>query len=66
MATQYYCSKCRGWFESRHCPKCDLGSHTPPFLIKVRNSGGYVMRSRGYKEGYSKDYLKDIPSETHA
>ena len=31
-----------------------------PALIKIQGTGGTPIRSKGYKEGYSAEYLKDI------
>lgn len=52
--------------ETPQCPKCGVGlikKLTYPALVKVKGTGGYLVRSKGYKEGYSREYLKDNPPE---
>ena len=47
------------------CPNCGAEMHkkpTLPAMVKIKGTGGYPIRSKGYKEGYSKEYLKDNPS----
>ena len=51
-------------------PRCSCGGEmykaiTSPATITVKN-GRYPVRSKGYKEGYSKEYLRDVSPETHA
>ena len=31
-----------------------------PAVIQIKGTGGIPIRSKGYKEGYSREYLKDI------
>ncbi len=53
--------------DTPRCSRCEgdmTKKLTPPAIIKVINSGGYPVRSRGYKDGYSKEYLKDNPPST--
>ncbi len=45
------------------CPDCGVGmikKPTHPAIIKVIGQGGYPTRSKGYKEDYSKEYLKSL------
>ena len=49
--------------EAPHCPNCGAEMHkkpTFPVMVKTKGMGGYPIRSKGYKEGYSKEYLKDV------
>ncbi len=34
---------------------------TFPAIVKVKGMGGVKTLSKGYKEGYAKDYQKDVP-----
>lgn len=47
-------------------PLCCDGSMTRvptfPAMIRVRDERGSFLRSKGYKEGYAKDYGKDVPT----
>jgi len=46
------------------CDKCGVGmikKPTCPAIIKISGIGGYPIRSKGYKESYSQEYLKDVP-----
>lgn len=49
------------------CETCGVGmtkKPTHPAIIKVVGQGGYPTRSKGYKEGYSKEYLKSLTPRT--
>jgi len=51
--------------ESPKCEKCGgdmIKKVSSPAIIRFKGDGGYPVRSKGYKEGYSKEYLKDNPS----
>ncbi len=51
------------------CEKCGavmVKELTAPTLIQIKHKGGYPIRSKGYKEGYSKEVLRDVLPETHA
>ena len=53
-------------FESPKCEKCGgkmVKQLTAPAVITIKN-GCYPIRSRGYNNGYSKKFLKDIHPET--
>lgn len=49
-------------------PVCECGAGmvkkpTRPAIIRVLGQGGYPVRSKRYKEGYSAEYLQDIGVE---
>ena len=47
------------------CDKCGgrtVKKITSPAVIKVMGPGHIPVRSKGYKEGYSKEYLRDVGS----
>ena len=51
-------------YASPKCKKCGAGmarKPTRPASIRVLSKGGHPARSKGYKEGYSKEYLKSLP-----
>lgn len=47
--------------------KCGVGmvKLPTPFQFRVKD-GGNLRRSKGYKEDYSKEYLRDVSPETYA
>ncbi len=49
-------------------PKCCgedmIKKVSSPAIIKIFGKGGYPKRSKGYKEGYSKEVLRDTAPET--
>lgn len=64
------CNECLNTFEeilsmdeaNPCCDKCGGGTSkklTSPAIITIKN-GAIPTRSKGYKDGYSKDYLKSI------
>lgn len=53
--------------EAPQCPTCGvvmIRQISHPAVIKVLSKGGNPIRSKGYKEDYSKEYLKDVSPET--
>ncbi len=69
---EYSCDKCglskeviqKIGEEAPDCPKCGGGmikKPSSPAIVRIFGEGGYPIRSKGYKEGYSKEYLKDVP-----
>ena len=45
------------------CPNCGSKMKklpTLPAIVRITGMGGSPIRSKGYKEGYSKEYLKSI------
>lgn len=70
---EYRCNKCECEItelqeigkEAPKCLKCGVRmtkKPTHPAIIRVF-SGGYPVRSKGYKEGYSKEVLRDVGIE---
>ena len=52
--------------EAPECEKCGAGMvkrPTRPAIIVMRD-GMTPLRSKGYKEGYAKEYRKSLPYET--
>ena len=50
--------------EPPKCPTCggDMNKKvSSPAIVRFLWDGGYPVRSKGYKNGYSKEYLKDNP-----
>lgn len=48
------------------CPKCGgimNKKFSPPAIIVIKNEGGYLIKSKGYKDGYKKEYLKSKNQE---
>ncbi len=71
---EYECPQCHIELEkvqsmdaaSPKCEKCGRATVrriSPPALIRIEWNG-VLPRSKGYKEGYSKEYLKDVPPST--
>jgi putative FmdB family regulatory protein len=53
--------------ESPKCDKCGAGmvkKPTCPAIIRIIGKGKYPVRSQAYKEGYSKEYLRDVSPKT--
>jgi len=46
------------------CGKSMTKLPTSPAIIRIKGMGGKLARNRGYKEGYSKEYLRDVSPET--
>ena len=49
--------------DTPECPQCGAEMKklpTSPAIITMRGAGGTRTYSKGYKEGYSKEYLKDV------
>jgi len=42
------------------CGKLMVKLPTSPAMIKMKGMDNVLMRSEGYKEGYSKEYLKSL------
>ncbi len=50
------------------CPTCGGGMtkrFAPPAIIRLLDEYGHPIRSKGYEEGYSREYLKDVPPFEH-
>ena len=70
---EFYCEKCDCVIEKiqamdAEAPDCQCGGVmlkklSLPAIIKIKWEGSYLKRSKGYKEGYKKEYLKSKGQE---
>ncbi|KKN11726.1 hypothetical protein LCGC14_1023540 [marine sediment metagenome] len=69
---EFVCEKCGSTLEKIqeigsqppvHCGVGMIMRRSRPAMVKMKNESGYSIHSKGYKDGYKKEYLKSKGQE---